>query len=283
MDDSDDSGADDARDTRGGDGKRRSRHRAKPPSTGRPAAKPPPAAVRKRSDSPKDTAPPRKWWEQPWLWLAMIVGVVGSSLAVSFAVNTDPQDIAPVSDTAAFCAAARGYRDATATVSIGVDTSQPDFDRLQQAFAAVQRAAPPEIQPTADAAAATLAETIQSMESLRSEPDGLVKLQKADERLSSLGRRTERSTDRFVRYVSRACGFEFAATEAPPPTAPSPAAPSPTAPSPTAPPTSQPVPLAPGLQTVPVAPPTGDASSPESSPDSPLPSSPGSPLDTSPR
>ena len=194
----------------------------------------------------RDTAPPRRWLEQPWLWFAAIVVVVLGSLGVSFAAGSDPEDIAPVSDTAAFCAAVQTYRERTAQLNIGLDVPGQDIARIRSEFTGVQLAAPPEIKATVDdLAARNLDASVSGMLEIQKRPDSLDRVRESEELLRSVETKTRRSSDRYEKFVRRACGIEL--TQPAPPT-------STTAP-PTVPPTtprSAPTSVPQGVPSVPI-------------------------------
>lgn len=170
---------------------------------------------RKQRERRTDTAPPRRWWEQPWLWFATIVVVVAASLGVSYAVNTDPEDITPVSDTAAFCSAVTTYRERAGELNIGLEMAGADLVRIRNEFTIVQNTAPPEIRATVDdLATRNLDATVNGMLELQGQPDSLDRVRRSEELLVSIDNHTRRSTDRYERYVSRACGINL--SEPPP-------------------------------------------------------------------
>lgn len=176
---------------------------------GRPAAKPPASRKNAGASRPTNTAPPRKWWEQPWLWFVTIVVTVAAALSVSFVVNTDPQDIAPVSDTTEFCAAVRTYRDSTGSLSLSTSAPISELQRLSSEFGPVQRAAPPEIRPTVDQVANTISEVVRRLEVIKARGNGLSDLEEAEKLLHEVEVRDQLSTDRYANYVKRACGIDL--------------------------------------------------------------------------
>jgi hypothetical protein len=165
----------------------------------------------------KGTPPPRRWWEQPWLWLGIVVVVIGAAVAVSLFANTDPNDIKPVGDTTAFCAAVTSYKNVRDQQSSGDPATDDAANgrQLRDSLGAVQQASPSEIRPTTDEIAHALDQVIAVQG--QSSSTALDQLATKDSQLSAIDATAEPASERFSNYVQRACGFDIAATPAPAP------------------------------------------------------------------
>jgi hypothetical protein len=192
------------------------------------------------------TARPRRWWEQPWVWGIVLVVVLGGALGVSLLVNSNPDDITPTGDTAAFCTAVRSYedvRDANDAKGSGAATAADDA-ALQAALGRVQQASPEEIRPTSDALAGALDQVIQVQQDNRTAGTSLAVAAAADAKLSAIDADVQRASIRFTNYTQKACGIDLGATP-----------PAPTLPTGTAAPGSTPVTTAPNVSVSLVTPP----------------------------
>jgi hypothetical protein len=174
---------------------------------------------------------PRRWWEQPWLWLGVIVVVVGGAVGVSLLVNSDPDDITPSGDTTAFCASVTSFKEVRDTSELA-GTANQNSSQLRTSLGQVQQDSPSEIRPTTDQVAAALDEVIQAQNGLQTQGSALDNTATADSALSAIDQRVQRASVRFARYVQRACGIDINATP-PPGTAPTGTAPAPGSPTPT--------------------------------------------------
>jgi hypothetical protein len=154
---------------------------------------------------------PRRWWEQPWLWLGVVVVIVAAAFGISVAVNTDPDDITPTGDTAAFCASMAKYRDAR-DASDANPNSVEKVTGLRTALVAVQQVSPSEIRPTSDELVGALDQVIQVQQDNQTNGTSLDASAAADAKLSSIENGVQRATLRFANYTRRACGIDLDAT-----------------------------------------------------------------------
>jgi hypothetical protein len=215
----------------GADGPRRSSTRkrrapAAPPSDGE-TDQPVLRATAAARTNGRAQPPARRWWEHPWLWFGVVIVVIGVAVGVSLLVDSDPNDIKPVGDTTAFCAAVtsyKGVRDQPTSDASGSEDAAADA-KLRASLGAVQQASPPEIRPTTDEIASALDRVIAVR--TQSSSTGVDQLATQDSMLSSIDAAAEPASERFSKYVQRACGFDIAATPASVP-APSGSGPPPT-------------------------------------------------------
>lgn len=163
----------------------------------------------------RTSAPPRRWFEQPWLWFWVLTGSVAAALSVSYVVNTDPDDIAPVGDTAAFCANVTTYRQVNAATGLSADTPAAQFQALQDTFARVRETAPAEIRSTVDELDASLTRIVVRLKELGVNRDDPTALEQGQKLLVTEQTATARATERFSRYLRRACGIDLDAPVAP--------------------------------------------------------------------
>lgn len=163
------------------------------------------------------------------MWFGVIIATVVAAAGVSFATNTDPDDLAPTGDTAAFCTAVKTFREQTASISLNPETPDADLDRFRASFGQVQKAAPPEIATTVDAlATGTLDRTIALAREYSTRGTALEVVSEHEARMVGIDNETKRTTLRYANYVRRACGIDLdqpvpgsLVPEAPPAQAPS--------------------------------------------------------------
>lgn len=191
-----------------------------PPTGRKPVTKTPrpaPSRAKKREGERREQAPPRKWWEQPWLWFGVIVATVLLAGGISYAVDTDPDDVKPVGDTAAFCAAVTNFRQTTAGINFGPDSTPEQLKSYRQAFNQVQDTAPPEIKATVDDLARNAYDTtIAAVQEMHGTPSkDLERVHENELKLAAIERQVRRSTTRYEHYVNRACQIDLLT---PPPT-----------------------------------------------------------------
>jgi hypothetical protein len=206
----------------GGDRPRRSstRRRRIPAGASGPAGRPsgdvePPAlrATATARTNGRGTPPPRRWWEQPWVWLGAVVLVVVVAVGVSLLVNSDPTDIKPVGDTTAFCGTVADYKQLLDDANTTNASSTADSRKLRAQLGQMQQASPAEIRPTVDEIAVSLDQIIDAQSNLRTEGTDLItNLQTADSILSGIDLRTAPASDRLSRYIQRACGIDMNAS-----------------------------------------------------------------------